>query len=145
METMETKRTVLIKNEEETREFALDLAKNLVPGDVLALVGDLGTGKTALTSYIAEGLGIKRRVNSPTFTIVKEYTEGRLPMYHFDVYRVNDPDELFNIGIDEYFYGEGVCVVEWADLVADILPENTKYIFLAYGEKEGERVYKCTF
>lgn len=142
---METKRTVLIKNEEETREFALDLAKNLVPGDVLALVGDLGTGKTALTSYIAEGLGIKRRVNSPTFTIVKEYTEGRLPMYHFDVYRVNDPDELFNIGIDEYFYGEGVCVVEWADLVADILPENTKYIFLAYGEKEGERVYKCTF
>ena len=145
METMETKRTVLIKNEEETREFALDLAKNLVPGDVLALVGDLGTGKTALTSYIAEGLGIKRRVNSPTFTIVKEYTEGRLPMYHFDVYRVNDPDELFNIGIDEYFYGEGVCVVEWADLIGDILPENTKYIFLAYGEKEGERVYKCTF
>lgn len=145
METMETKRTVLIKNEEETREFALDLAKSLVPGDVLALVGDLGTGKTALTSYIAEGLGIKRRVNSPTFTIVKEYTEGRLPMYHFDVYRVNDPDELFNIGIDEYFYGEGVCVVEWADLIGDILPENTKYIFLAYGEKEGERVYKCTF
>lgn len=145
METMETKRTVPIKNEEETREFALDLAKSLVPGDVLALVGDLGTGKTALTSYIAEGLGIKRRVNSPTFTIVKEYTEGRLPMYHFDVYRVNDPDELFNIGIDEYFYGEGVCVVEWADLIGDILPENTKYIFLAYGEKEGERVYKCTF
>ena len=145
METMETKRTVLIKNEEETRKFALDLAKNLVPGDVLALVGDLGTGKTALTSYIAEGLGIKRRVNSPTFTIVKEYTEGRLPMYHFDVYRVNDPDELFNIGIDEYFYGEGVCVVEWADLIGDILPEDTKYIFLAYGEKEGERVYKCTF
>lgn len=142
---MEIKQTVQIKNEEETRAFALELAKGLTAGDVLALIGDLGTGKTALTSYIAEGLEIKRRVNSPTFTIVKEYTDGRLPMYHFDVYRVCDPEELFNIGIEEYFYGRGVCVVEWADLIEDILPENTKYIFLAYGEKEGERVYKCTF
>ena len=121
------------------------LHTNLLNGDELALIGDLGTGKTALTSYIAEELGIKRRVNSPTFTIVKEYTDGRMPLYHFDVYRVSDPDELFNIGIDEYFFGEGVCIVEWADLILDILPENTKYIYLAYGENEGERVYKCTF
>lgn len=142
---MKIKRIIPIKNEEETRRFAHELAENLAPGDVLALIGDLGTGKTVLTSYIAEGLGIKRRVNSPTFTIVKEYTDGRMPLYHFDVYRVSDPDELFNIGIDEYFFGEGVCIVEWADLILDILPENTKYIYLAYGENEGERVYKCTF
>ena len=142
---MKIKRIIPIKNEEETRRFAHELAENLAPGDGLALIRVLGTGKTALTAYIAEGLGIKRRVNSPTFTIVKEYTDGRMPLYHFDVYRVSDPDELFNIGIDEYFFGEGVCIVEWADLILDILPENTKYIYLAYGENEGERVYKCTF
>ena len=142
---MEIKRTVQIKNEVETKEFGAEIAKNLCGGDVLALIGDLGTGKTALTSYIAAGLGITRRVNSPTFTIVKEYTEGRLPLYHFDVYRVSDPEELFNIGIEEYFFGQGVCIVEWADLIEEILPEDTKYIYLEYGKNEGERVYKCTF
>lgn len=142
---MEIKRTVQIKNEAETEKFGAEIAKNLCGGDVLALIGDLGTGKTALTSYIAQGLGITRRVNSPTFTIVKEYTEGRLPLYHFDVYRVSDPEELFNIGIEEYFFGEGVSVVEWADLIEELLPENTKYIYLEYGKNEGERVYKCTF
>ncbi len=142
---MEIKRTVQIKNEAETEKFGAEIAKSLCGGDVLALIGDLGTGKTALTSYIAKGLGIQRRVNSPTFTIVKEYTEGRLPLYHFDVYRVSDPEELFNIGIDEYFFGEGVCVVEWADLIEEILPENTKYIYLEYGKNEGERIYKCSF
>lgn len=142
---METKKTVQIKNEKQTEEFGIRVAESLKAGDVLALIGDLGTGKTALTSYIAKGLGITRRVNSPTFTIVKEYTDGRLPMYHFDVYRVSDPDELFNIGIDEYFFGEGVCIIEWADLIEEILPENTKYIYLEYGKNEGERVYRCTF
>lgn len=142
---METKKTVQIKNESQTEEFGIRVAESLKAGDVLALIGDLGTGKTALTSYIAKGLGITRRVNSPTFTIVKEYTDGRLPMYHFDVYRVSDPEELFNIGIDEYFFGEGVCIIEWADLIEEILPENTKYIYLEYGRNEGERVYRCTF
>lgn len=142
---MEIKRTVQIKNEEETKKFGAEIAEGISPGEVLALVGDLGTGKTALTSYIAAGLGITRRVNSPTFTIVKEYTEGRLPLYHFDVYRVSEPEELFNIGIEEYFFGEGVCIVEWADLIEEILPGNTKYIYLEYGKNEGERVYKCTF
>lgn len=142
---METKKTVQIKNESQTEEFGIRVAESLKAGDVLALIGDLGTGKTALTSYIAKGLGITRRVNSPTFTIVKEYTDGRLPMYHFDVYRVSDPEELFNIGIDEYFFGEGVCIIEWADLIEEILPENTKYIYLEYGKNEGERVYRCTF
>ncbi len=138
-------RTIEIKNEKDTEKFGLSLAKSLKAGDVVALIGDLGTGKTALTSYIAKGLDIKRRISSPTFTIVKEYEEGRLPLYHFDVYRVFDEDELFNIGIEEYFYGKGVCLIEWADLIMNILPENTKYIYLEYGNKEGERVYKCTF
>ncbi len=142
---MEVKRTLKIKNEEETRRFGLDLAHELKAGDVVALMGDLGTGKTALTRYIAEGLGITARVNSPTFTIVKEYRESRLPLFHFDVYRVSDPDELFNIGADEYFYGDGVCVVEWADLIEELLPEDTRYIYIEYGPKEGERIYKCSF
>lgn len=142
---MEIKRTLKIKNEEETRRFGLDLAHELKAGDVVALMGDLGTGKTALTRYIAEGLGITARVNSPTFTIVKEYREGRLPLFHFDVYRVSDPDELFNIGADEYFYGDGVCVVEWADLIEELLPKDTRYIYIEYGPKEGERIYKCSF
>ncbi len=142
---MEIKRSLTLKNEEETRQFGLDMAKNLKAGDVVALIGDLGTGKTALTRYIAEGLEINELINSPTFTIVKEYHSGRLPLYHFDVYRIADPEEMFNIGADEYFFGQGVCVVEWADLIEDILPENTKYIYLEYGQGPEERIYKCTF
>ena len=142
---MEIKRSLTLKNEEETRQFGLDMAKNLKAGDVVALIGDLGTGKTALTRYIAEGLEINELINSPTFTIVKEYHSGRLPLYHFDVYRIADPEEMFNIGADEYFFGQGVCVVEWADLIEDILPENTKYIYLEYGQDPEERIYKCTF
>ena len=139
------KKVVYIKNEPETRSFGKKLAAELAPGIVIALTGDLGTGKTALTKSIAEGLGITEVITSPTFNIVKEYYSGRIPMYHFDVYRIGDPEELFNIGADEYFDGDGVCVVEWADLVSEELPENSKYIFIEYGEKEGERIYKCTF
>ena len=142
---MEIKRELIIKNEKETESVGRALAEELKAGDVLALIGDLGTGKTALTRYIAKGLGIDERITSPTFTIVKEYKDGRLPLYHFDVYRVSEADELFNIGIEEYFFGSGVCIVEWADMILDILPENTKFIYLEYGKDEGERVYKCTF
>ena len=142
---MEIKRIIKIKNEKETENFGRRLGESLSAGDVVAMVGDLGTGKTTITGYIARGLGIKETVSSPTFTIIKEYNSGRLPLYHFDVYRIGDPEELFNIGADEYFDGDGVCVVEWADLVSEELPENSKYIFIEYGEKEGERIYKCTF
>lgn len=138
-------REVLIKNEEDTRAFGLELAKKLKPNTVVALIGDLGTGKTTLSKYIAEGLGVKETITSPTFTVVLEYHSGRLPFYHFDVYRVNDPDDLFEIGAEEYFYKGGVSVVEWADQVAEILPDDTLCIFIEYGEKEGERIYKCTF
>ncbi len=143
---MMIKREFLIKNENETRDFALELAQELEAGDVLALIGDLGTGKTALTKYIAQGLGIRDSIVSPTFTIVREYTGGRLPLYHFDVYRLADSEEMFNIGAEEYFYEKGgICVIEWADIVEDILPADTRYIYIGYGASEGERIYRCTF
>lgn len=138
-------KTVKIREENETRQFGLELAEQLKKGDVVALIGDLGTGKTALTKYIAQGLGISEQITSPTFTIVQEYTSGRLPMYHFDVYRIGDPEEMYELGYEEYFWGNGVCIVEWADLIEDLLPENARKIYITYGEKEGERIYQCTF
>ncbi|MBR4862550.1 MAG: tRNA (adenosine(37)-N6)-threonylcarbamoyltransferase complex ATPase subunit type 1 TsaE [Firmicutes bacterium] len=142
---MEFKRIIEIRNEDDTRAFGLALAEEALPGTVYALIGDLGTGKTTLTKSIAEGLGIERHITSPTFTIVQEYREGRLPLFHFDVYRLRNAEDLFEIGADEYFYGRGVCVVEWADLVMEALPEDTKFICIDYAEEENGRVYKCTF
>jgi tRNA threonylcarbamoyladenosine biosynthesis protein TsaE len=142
---MEFKRIIEIRNEDDTRAFGLALAEEALPGTVYALIGDLGTGKTTLTKSIAEGLGIERHITSPTFTIVQEYREGRLPLFHFDVYRLRNAEDLFEIGADEYFYGRGVCVVEWADLVIEALPEDTKFICIDYAEEENGRVYKCTF
>ncbi len=138
-------RTITLKNERETKQFGLDLGKSLAQGDVVALIGDLGTGKTALTKYIAQGLGIRELITSPTFTIVQEYYSGRLPLYHFDVYRIGDPEEMFELGYEEYFYGKGVCVIEWANLVEALLPEHTKTIEIQYGQQEGERIFQCTF
>ena len=137
-------RNVIIRDETETKKFATDVAQTLKKGDVIALVGDLGTGKTTLSKYIAEALGITETITSPTFTIVQEYHSGRLPLYHFDVYRVDDIEEMYRIGYEEYFYGEGVCIVEWADIVEEIIPEDAKVIFIEYGEDEGERLYRCT-
>ena len=94
-------RKLRLNNEEETRSLGLEIADALEPGDIVALIGDLGTGKTALTKYIAEGLGIKEEISSPTFTIVKEYKSGRLPLYHFDVYRLGSGEELLDIGAEE--------------------------------------------
>ncbi len=138
-------REVRIENEQSAREFGKELAQRLKPGDVLALIGDLGTGKTTLTRYIAEGLGVTEQVTSPTFTIVREYTSGRLPLYHFDVYRLSGGEELFETGAEEYFDAGGVCVIEWADRIAEVLPDETLCIFMQYGEREGERIYQCTF
>lgn len=139
------KKVVYIKNKQETRSFGKKLAAELAPGIVIALTGDLGTGKTALTKSIAEGLGITEVITSPTFNIVKEYYSGRIPMYHFDVYRIGDIDEMYELGYEEYFYGNGVCIVEWADLIEDIIPEDAIRIDIEYGENEGERIYRCTF
>lgn len=142
---MEIKRTINIKNEEETKEFGLKIGQEAVPGQVIGLIGDLGTGKTTLTKYIARGLGVEENISSPTFMIVREYHGGRMPLYHFDVYRIGDPEELFDIGADEYFDGDGLCVVEWADMVMPQLPEGSMFICIEYGASEGERTYKCTF
>ena len=142
---MEIKRTINIKNEEETKEFGLKIGQEAVPGQVIGLIGDLGTGKTTLTKYIARGLGVEENISSPTFMIVREYHGGRMPLYHFDVYRIGDPEELFDIGADEYFDGDGLCVVEWANMVMPQLPEDSMFICIEYGASEGERTYKCTF
>ena len=115
---------IRLNNEADTRALGHRIAEAAEPGDVVALIGDLGTGKTALTKYIAEGLGIKGDISSPTFTIVKEYRSGRLPLYHFDVYRLGSGDELIDIGAEEMLDGDGLCVIEWADIVADVLPED---------------------
>ena len=138
-------RKLILKNEDETRAFGLELGASLRKGDIVALIGDLGTGKTALTKYIAEGLGIRETIISPTFTIVQEYRQGRLPLYHFDVYRIGDPEEMYELGYEEYFYGDGVCVIEWADLIEELLPEYTKVIRIEYGKNQEERIYQCTF
>lgn len=139
------KQTVIIKNESETAAFGIELGKRACPGTVIALTGDLGAGKTTLTKAIAQGLGISDMITSPTFNIVKEYDGSRLPLYHFDVYRIGDADEMYELGYEEYFYGNGVCVVEWADLIEDLLPENAVRIQLEYGGEEGERIYRCIF
>ena len=136
---------VYIKNEHDTEEFGMKLASSLEPGDIVALIGDLGTGKTTLTKYIAKGLRVTENIDSPTFNIVKEHKSGRLPLFHFDVYRLSSGDELLDIGADEHFYAAGVCIIEWADVVADVVPEKAKVILIDYGEKQGERVYRCIF
>ncbi|ASB90878.1 tRNA (adenosine(37)-N6)-threonylcarbamoyltransferase complex ATPase subunit type 1 TsaE [Bacillus sonorensis] len=107
---------------EETKNIAKLTARYVQPGDVITLEGDLGAGKTTFTKGFAEGIGIQRVVNSPTFTIIKEYREGVLPLYHMDVYRMEDETE--DLGLDEYFEGEGVCLVEWAHLIGEQLPEE---------------------
>jgi tRNA threonylcarbamoyladenosine biosynthesis protein TsaE len=124
-------------NSEETAEFAARLAGFLKPGDVITLEGDLGAGKTTFTKGLARGLDIKKTVNSPTFTIIKEY-HGRLPLYHMDVYRVADAYE--DLGFDEYFEGDGVTVVEWAHLIEEQLPEEHLSIFLYHEGEEKRRM-----
>lgn len=108
---------------EETHKIACDFANRLKPGDVLCMYGDLGVGKTAFVQGLAKGLGIDDHITSPTFTVVNEYY-GSLPLYHFDVYRIADCDEMYEIGYEEYVYGDGVSVIEWPQLIDDILPEN---------------------
>ena len=130
---------LLLNNESDTRSLGLKIADALEPGDIVALIGDLGTGKTTLTKYIAEGLGIKEEISSPTFTIIKEYRSGRLPLYHFDVYRLGSGEELLDLGAEEMLYGDGVCVIEWADIAADVLPAESMVIKLECGEEEGVR------
>ena len=121
---------------EETFTLAKQLGEAAEPGMVFTLTGDLGVGKTVFAQGLAEGLGITEPINSPTFTIVQVYDEGRLPFYHFDVYRIGDVEEMDEIGYEDYFYGDGVCLIEWAELIEDILPGRRTQILI---EKDLER------
>lgn len=112
------------KSPEETFQLGMELARNAVPGQVFTLTGDLGVGKTVFTQGFAKGLGIEEPVSSPTFTIVQVYESGRLPFYHFDVYRIGDVEEMDEIGFDDYVMGGGVSLIEWANLIEEILPEH---------------------
>lgn len=109
---------------EDTYQAGFLLGKQAKPGEIYCLSGDLGVGKTVFTQGFAKGLQIEEPVSSPTFTIIQEYEEGRLPFYHFDVYRISDIAEMDEIGYEDYFYGGGVCLIEWADLIEEILPKN---------------------
>ncbi len=109
---------------EETFEFGKELGKQAKAGTVICLDGELGVGKTVFTQGFAAGLGIEEPVNSPTFTILQIYEEGRLPLYHFDVYRIEEPEEMDEIGYEDYFYGDGVCLIEWASMIGELIPET---------------------
>lgn len=122
-------------NTQETEQFGEEVAKSLRGGDVLAITGSLGMGKTAFTRGLARGLGCRGRVTSPTFTIVNEY-DGKTPLFHFDMYRLGSSDELFDIGWDDYLARGGVCAVEWSERVSDALPDDTIYVDIARGEED---------
>ena len=109
---------------QETFELGKKIGQAAVPGDIICLDGDLGVGKTVFTQGFAKGLEIDEVVNSPTFTIIQEYDDGRIPLYHLDVYRIGEPEEMYELGYEDYFFGEGVCLIEWADLIREILPEQ---------------------
>ena len=134
-------KTLHIASEKETEKLGEAIGRAAVPGMVIALIGDLGTGKTTLTKSIARGRGVTESVTSPTFNIIREYRSGRIPLFHFDVYRIADPEEMYELGYEEYFYGDGVCVVEWADLIEELLPEDAVIIRMNRGASEEEREY----
>ena len=130
-------------SQDETEKIGYDTAIKALPGQIYCLSGDLGVGKTVFTKGFARGLGIDEHITSPTFTIINEY-EGRLPLYHFDVYRVADPEEMDYIGCDEYFFGNGVCLIEWAELIEDIIPENAVWIKIEKDLEKGTDYRKIT-
>ena len=121
---------------QETFALGQRIGLEALPGQVYTLIGDLGVGKTVFTQGVADGLGITEPVNSPTFTIVQIYEEGRMPFYHFDVYRIGDVEEMEEIGYEDCFYGEGLCLIEWANLIEEILPENRTEVII---EKDLEK------
>ena len=130
-------RIVEVFTAQETFNLGKELAGQACPGQKYCLDGELGAGKTVFTQGFAAGLGIQEPVNSPTFTIVQEYTEGRLPFYHFDVYRIGDITEMDEIGYEEYFFGEGVCLIEWGSLIEELLPKETIKIKIIKNPQNG--------
>lgn len=128
----------------ETFEAGRQLGLSADPGDIYTLDGDLGVGKTVFTQGVAAGLGITEHVNSPTFTIVQVYESGRLPFYHFDVYRIGDIEEMDEIGYEDYFFGAGICIIEWAKLISGLIPSNAKKITIEKNPEKGFDYRKIT-
>ncbi len=132
----------------QTFEIGKGLGKKIKKGSIICLNGDLGVGKTVFTQGFADGLGIKEPINSPTFTIVQEYLEedtfARCSFYHFDVYRIGDITEMDEIGYEDYFYGEGVCLIEWAELITEIIPDNAMYVTIEKDLEKGFDYRKIT-
>ncbi|MDR2530694.1 MAG: tRNA (adenosine(37)-N6)-threonylcarbamoyltransferase complex ATPase subunit type 1 TsaE [Oscillospiraceae bacterium] len=129
-------------SERETEQLGAKLAESLVRGDVLALSGELGAGKTALTRGLAAALGFTGNVSSPTFTLVNEYIGGRVPLFHFDLYRLEDSDAVLDIGWDDYLERGGVCVVEWSERASDLFPEGTIYVDIRLGKLGEDRIVR---
>ncbi|CEQ25246.1 P-loop ATPases [[Clostridium] sordellii] len=130
---------IYLENEEQTKDIGYKLGQLVTPKSVICLIGDLGAGKTTMTQSLAKALEVDDYITSPTFTIVNEY-EGRIPLYHFDVYRIGSSDEMYDIGFDEYIGGDGVCIIEWANLIEDILPNEYLYIEMNYKETGREMI-----
>ena len=131
-------------NAEETFKLGVKIGEQARPGEIYTLNGDLGVGKTVFTQGVARGLGIEEPVNSPTFTIVQVYEEGRMPFYHFDVYRIGDIEEMEEIGYDDYFFGNGVCLIEWAELIQELLPEQIISVTIEKNPEKGFDYRKIT-
>lgn len=132
----------IINNVEDTLSLGKKLGSKVKSGDIICINGDLGAGKTHFTKGIAEGLGIEDHITSPTFTIVNEYEGGRLKLYHFDVYRVNDPDEIYAIGFDEYIFDKGVSVIEWSNYIEELIPEDYLSVNISKLQEQGENFRK---
>ena len=125
------------QREAETFHLVRKIGDALIPGQIIVFYGDLGAGKTVLTKGIAASLGIEDTITSPTFTILQEYHDGRMPLYHLDVYRITDPDEMEEVGLDDCLYGNGITVIEWAEMIEEILPENVLKITIDRVPEEG--------
>ena len=131
------KEIIETNSREETYDLGFKLGQKAQPGTIYALDADLGCGKTVFSQGLAAGLGITQTVNSPTFNILKVYEKGRLPFYHFDVYRIGDISEMDEIGCEDFFYGEGVCVIEWADMIRELIPDTAVWIHMARDLSKG--------
>lgn len=132
---------IILKGLEDTKEFGLKLGKLLKAGDIVCLNGDLGAGKTTLSKSIGLGLGVDEYITSPTFNLINEYN-GRLRMYHFDVYRLDNVEDLYDLGFDEYFYGDGVCVIEWANRIEEVIPKERIVLDIENGDDINERIIR---
>ncbi len=134
----------IVNSVEQTFNIGKQIGALVNPGDIICLTGDLGTGKTHISKGIALGLGIKEHITSPTVNIVNEYSSGRLGLNHFDVYRVNDPDEIYAIGFDEYIFSDKVSIIEWANYIEEIIPSEYLYINIKKTPEKGENFRKIT-